>query len=130
MGLAILTCLGSAINTNDDSCNAVLQSYTYNHDMSQPLPVVDLSDIRVQFPIKHLTPDGHLQLVERVLHNIVRVQLVDPPRGDIHVRLRRISENEELGTRHGVEALKAKVLRLHDLQARGRLIPAGQAVGS
>lgn len=92
------------------------------------LPVVDLSDVGVQFPVKHLTADGHLQLVERVLHDVVRVQLVDPPRGHIHVRLGVVGVQEELGARHGVEALQAEVLCLHDLEPGRRLWPGGDPV--
>lgn len=92
------------------------------------LPVVDFSDVGVQFPVKHLTPNGHLQLVEGILHDVVRVQLVDPPRGHIHVRLGVVSVQEELGARHGVEALQAEVLRLHDLEPGRRLWPGGDPV--
>jgi hypothetical protein len=86
-----------------------------------PLPAVNLPNIRQQLPVEHVAPDGHLELVERVLHDVVGVQLVDASDGDVDVGLRRVGEEQELGARHGVEALQPKVLGLEHLEPRLRL---------
>lgn len=96
---------------------------------SQGSPVIDLTYIRVEFPIKHFASDGHLQLVKRILHDIIGVQIIDPSRGYIHVCLCSVGEDQELGARHGVKALQAKVLRLHNLETRSRFRSAGDAAG-
>lgn len=85
------------------------------------LPAVNLPNIRQQLSVKHLTPDGHLELVKRVLHDIVGVQLVDASDGDVDVGLRRVGEEQELGARHGVEALQPEILGLEHLEPRRRL---------
>ena len=46
-------------------------------------------------PIKRLTPDGHLNLVERILHHIVCVELVDAPKDHVCVGLLGIGEDQE-----------------------------------
>ena len=71
-------------------------------------------------PIKRLAPHRHLQLIERVLHHIVRVQLINAPHDDLHVRLLRLREEQELGARHRLEAGQAEERRLQHLDARER----------
>lgn len=93
------------------------------------LSVINLPDIRQEFPVKDLAPNRHLERVEGVLHDVVGVQVVNPPHGHVDVCLRRVREEQELGPGHGAEALQAEVLRLHDLEARGGLGPERRAVG-
>lgn len=85
---------------------------------------VDLPNVRVQLPIKGLAANGHLELIEGVLHDVVRVQVVDPTHGNIHVGLHRVGEEQEFGAGQGVEALQPEVLGLEDLESRRRLRPA------
>jgi hypothetical protein len=59
-------------------------------------------------------------LVKRVLHHIVRIQVVDPSRNRIHIRLIGIREEEELGPRKRGEALQPKVLGLKHFDPRRR----------
>lgn len=70
-------------------------------------------------PVKCLASDGHLNLVKRVLHDIVRIELVNPAEDDIDIGLLRLRKEEELGASQGLEALHPKVFTLHNLQARG-----------
>lgn len=68
--------------------------------------------------IERLTPHRHLQLVERVLHDVVRVQLVYLAHDDVDVGHQRVREQQELGPRHRLEAGHAELVRLEDLDAR------------
>ena len=47
-------------------------------------------------PIKRLTPNRHFHLIERILHHIVRIQLIYPPQYPIDIRLLRFREDQEL----------------------------------
>lgn len=75
-------------------------------------------DIAHQMPIKRLAPDGHLQLVKRVLHHIIGVELVNLPHDQIHVRLMRFREEQELGAAEGLEAGESEEGRLEHFQPR------------
>ncbi|KAL6403094.1 putative multiubiquitin chain binding protein (MBP1) [Ilyonectria robusta] len=92
------------------------------------LSIVDLPNVRQHFPVKNVTPDGHLQGVKGVLHDVIRVQVVDAADGDVDIGLRGVGEDEEFGARQGGVALHAEVLRLQDLEPRRRLrsAPAGR----
>lgn len=70
-----------------------------------------------QLAIKHLAPNRVIDLVERVLHDIVRVQLIDLLEDRIHILLRRLREYQELGPRQRLKALQPEVLRLQDFDA-------------
>jgi hypothetical protein len=89
--------------------------------------IVDLPYVRIELPVEHLAPDRHLQLVEGILHDVVRVQVVDPVHGHVDVGLQRLGEEQKLGAGQGGEALQPEVLRLQDLETRWRLGPDGQA---
>ena len=67
--------------------------------------------------IKRLTPDWHLQLIERVLRHIVRIQFVHLPDDDINIWLMWFSEQEELGACKRLEAAKAKMGGFEDFNA-------------
>lgn len=72
-------------------------------------------------PIPRLTPDRHLHLIKRVLHDKVGIQLVHLPHNDIDVGLMRLREEEELGPRQGLEAGQAERLAFEDLEAGLRI---------
>jgi hypothetical protein len=69
------------------------------------LAVVDLSNIRQQLPIKDVTPNRHLKLIEGVFHDVVSIHIIYAADYQIDVGLRGIGENQELRSRHGVETL-------------------------
>lgn len=73
------------------------------------LPVVYLPNVRQQLPVKHVGPDRHLELIERVLHDIVRVEIIHLANRDVHICLRRVREQQKLDARHGREALQPEV---------------------
>ncbi len=68
-------------------------------------------------PIPSLTPDRHLDLIERILHHIVRIQLIHLPNNHIHIRLMRFRKQEKLRAGQGLEACQAEGLRFEDLDA-------------
>ncbi len=70
-----------------------------------------------QLAIKHLTPDRVIDLVKRVLHHVVRVQLIDLLQDRIHILLRRLREYQKLGPRQRLKALQPEVLRLQHFDA-------------
>lgn len=84
------------------------------------LTVINFSNIRRQFSIKHFATYRHFQRVKGVFHNVIRVQVVNLPDGNIDIRLRCISEEEEFGPCQGVEALHTKVFRFQHFKTRGR----------
>ena len=67
-------------------------------------------------PIEALAPDGHLGLIEGVLHHVIGVQLVDPPHDDLDVGLLGLGEEEELGPRECLETGQAEEGRLEDFE--------------
>lgn len=69
-------------------------------------------------PIERLAPHRHLQLVERILHDVVRVQFVDAAHRRIHVRLLRLREEQELRAGDRLEAGEAEERRFEDFDAR------------
>lgn len=56
-------------------------------------------DIRIQPRIKLGTPYRHLHSVERIFHNKIGIQLVNPPDNHIHIRLCRFREQQEFRSR-------------------------------
>lgn len=78
-------------------------------------------------PIKRLTAHGHLQLVERVLHHVVSVQLVNLVHDGVHIASHWVREEQELGSRQGLEASQTELLSLEMFQARCR--DAGVGIG-
>ena len=59
-----------------------------------------------QPPLELLTPYRHLQLIKRVLHHIIRIQLIHLPHNRIHIRLARFREQQKLRAREGLEAIQ------------------------
>lgn len=55
-------------------------------------------------PIKSLTPNRHLQLIKWVLHNIIRVNLIDLLQHDIDVRRDGIRKEKKLDAGDRLEA--------------------------
>lgn len=68
-------------------------------------------------PIPRLGSDRHLDLIEGVLHDVVRIQLIHFSQNHIHVRLMRFREQEELRAGQSLEARQAKRLAFEDLEA-------------
>lgn len=73
-----------------------------------------------QLPLPRLTPNRIINGIERILHHIIGIQLVDIPNDTVDIRLQRLREEQELGARERLEALQPEVLRLEHLDARGR----------
>ena len=76
-------------------------------------------DEAVQATVELVAPNGHLDSVERVLHDVVGVQLVDFLHHDVDIGLLRLSEEKKLGARLCLEALNAEMAGLEDLDAGG-----------
>lgn len=57
-----------------------------------------------QPPIKLLTSHRHLQSIERILHNVVRVEFVHLSHNGIAIRLMRFREEQELHPRRCLKA--------------------------
>ncbi len=62
--------------------------------------------------IKRFTLDRHINLIERIFHDIVGVELIDTPHDDVDVGLIGFGEEQEFGPRQGLEALHPEVLAL------------------
>ena len=62
-------------------------------------------DISPQMAIECFALDGHVNLVEGILHDVVGEELIDLSNHDVDVWLMRLSEEQELGTRQCLEAL-------------------------
>lgn len=69
-----------------------------------------------QMPVKCFTSYRHLQLVEGVLHHVVRIQLVDLVHDCLHVAGHGIREEQELGACQCLETGQAEPVRLEVLQ--------------
>lgn len=80
-------------------------------------------------PIKRLTPNRHIQLIKRILHNKVRIQLIHLPQHDIDIGRQRIGKQQELGPRQRLEAGEAEPVGFEDLEAGGRDAGDGESVG-
>ena len=82
--------------------------------------------------VKSFTPNWHLQLIERILGHIIRIQFVHLPHDNIDIRLMWFREQEKLGARKCLEAGKAKVGGFEDFDARtlvGRDAKGGRREG-
>lgn len=80
----------------------------------------------IKTSIEFLTPNRHLDGIEGVLHNIVRIQLVYLPHRGINVGLCRFCEEEEFDAGLCLETLDTEVARFEDFNARG---PRGERGG-
>jgi hypothetical protein len=83
-------------------------------------------------PLKPLTPNRHLQLVKRVLHYIIRVQLIYLPNHTLRVRLPWFGEQQEFRACKRLETLPAEERRFEDVDARGgkrALVGGGRGSG-
>lgn len=70
-------------------------------------------------PVECFTSHRHLQLVERVLHHIVRIQLVDLVHDGVHIAGHGVGEEQEFCARQCLEAGQAEPVRLEELQTCG-----------
>lgn len=71
-------------------------------------------------PIESLTSHRHLKLIERILHNIIRIQLINLIHNRFHTPRNRIREKQELGPRQGLETSQSKLVRLELFETRDR----------
>lgn len=78
--------------------------------------------------VKRLTAHRHFQLVERVLHHVVRIQLVNLVHDRLHIAAHRVGEEQELRARQRLEARQPEPVRLEELQACGWNARVGIAV--
>src|SRR5438105_1655623 len=86
-----------------------------------PLPRYDSSspnlDKSIQPPIKLLTSDRHLDCIKRILHHIVRIQLVYLLHHGIDIRLLGFCKEQKLRASLRLEALDAEVAGFEDFEA-------------
>jgi hypothetical protein len=75
-------------------------------------------DVAIETGVKFLAPNWHLHSVEGVLHDIVRIKLVHPPRDEFDVGLCRLCDKQKLGTADCLKAIQAESGRLEHLEAR------------
>lgn len=68
-------------------------------------------------PIKSLTPHRHLQLIKRILHHIIRIQLVDPIHDSLHITGHGIRKEQELRPRQRLETCQSEPVRLEVFQS-------------
>ncbi len=59
-------------------------------------------------PLKSLTSDRHLQLIERILHDIITVQFINSLHNNINIRLLRLREQQKLRPRKRLKASEPK----------------------
>lgn len=80
------------------------------------LPSSSSSDLdeSVQPTVKFLTPDGHLDRVKWILHDVVSIQLVYLLHHGIHVRLLWFGEEQEFDPCLCLKALDTEMAGLHD----------------
>ena len=67
-------------------------------------------------PIERLTSNRHLQLVKRVLHHIIRIQLVNLIHDHIDIPRERIGKQQEFRPRQRLEARKPELVRFEVLE--------------
>nr|POF26283.1 hypothetical protein CFP56_22432 [Quercus suber] len=72
-----------------------------------------------QRSLKLLHPHRHLHAIERVLHDIVPIQLIAPPHHHIRIWLFGAREEQELDPRWRLETRQAEMAGLDALDARG-----------
>ena len=81
--------------------------------------VVGLDEVR-DVRREEVAADGHLELVEGVLEDVVAVELVDHAERDVERGRARVGAEDELDARERLEALEAERVRLELLDARRR----------
>lgn len=67
--------------------------------------------------IKRFTPDRHFQLIERILHDIVRIQLVDLVHDRVDIAAHRVGEEQELGPGQRLETSQSESICLKEFQS-------------
>lgn len=78
-------------------------------------------------PIEGFAPHRHLELIERILHDIVGVQLVDLFHDNVDIGHERVGEEQELRPRQRLKAGEAELVGFEAFEAcRGE---AGVRVG-
>lgn len=70
-----------------------------------------------QPPIKLLAPHRHLQRIERILHHIVGIELIDLPHNSIAIRLMRLRKQQKLDTRRRLKARQPEIRAFEHLEA-------------
>ena len=68
-------------------------------------------------PLESLTAHRHLQLIEGILHHVIRIQLVHLPHHNVHIRLLGLREEQELGPAGRLEAREPEQGRFEHLEA-------------
>lgn len=68
--------------------------------------------------VECFTSHRHLELVKRVLHHEIGVQLVDLVHDRVHATRRRIREKQEFSPRQRLEACQTEAVGLEKFQAR------------
>lgn len=83
------------------------------------------NQIRRQRPLKLLHPNRHLQRIKRILHDLVRIDLITPPHHHLRIRLFRARKEQELHSRRRLEASQPEVRAFQTLDAGGGWFPLG-----
>ena len=68
-------------------------------------------------PIKCLTPHRHLELIERILHHVVRIELIDLLHDCLHIASHRIRKQQEFRPRQSLETCQSELVGLEVIQA-------------
>lgn len=86
---------------------------------------------RPHSPLKFLTPDRHLQTVERILHDKVGIQLMALPQrlSNLPFSLHRVRKQQELDPRDGLVAAHGEAGSLEAFDARGEGVEGGALLG-
>lgn len=81
--------------------------------------MIPLPHLPPQPPLPLLHPHRILQPIERVLQNIIAVQLINSSQNSIHLllRLHRIGEDQEFCASQGFETLEAEVFGFKDFDS-------------
>lgn len=74
-------------------------------------------EITKQMPLKCLTPDGHLHLIERIFRNIICIKLINLSHDIVHIRLLRLREQQKLSSADRLKACHSKESRFKHLQS-------------
>lgn len=80
-----------------------------------PVPIQRLcspSQPRPQMSIKRFTSHRHFQLVERVFHHVVRIQVVNLVDDGFHIAGHGVREKQEFSAGQRLEARQSELVRL------------------
>jgi len=74
------------------------------------------SQPRPQMSVECFAPHRHFQLVEGILHHVVRIQFVDLIDDDLHVARHGVGKEQKFGAGQRLEACQSELVRLEVFQ--------------